>query len=135
MRDQDHLSASQMPAAGEPITLVLGASPNPARASHAAVRSLLAKDKKFIAVGNREGEIMGHPITRELPENQAIDTVTLYLNPHRQEGYMDDLLELKPRRIIFNPGTENPEFARRAAKEGIEVDYACTLVMLATGSY
>ncbi len=124
-----------MPKAGEPLTLVLGASPNPARASHAAVRSLVAKDKKFIAIGNREGEIMGHHITRELPENQSVDTVTLYLNPQRQEGYIDDLLELKPRRIIFNPGTENPEFARRAAAMGIEVDYACTLVMLATGSY
>ena len=74
-------------------------------------------------------------IKHNLDEFQNIDTVTLYLNPKNQEPYYQQILDLKPRRVIFNPGTENPEFYKLLEAEGVEVEVACTLVLLATGQY
>jgi len=66
---------------------------------------------------------------------QNIDTVTLYLNPKNQKEYYQQIVDLNPRRVIFNPGTENPEFYEILENAGIEVEVACTLVLLATGQY
>ena len=71
----------------------------------------------------------------EWPSNEPIDTVTLYLGPSAQQSYYNAILDLKPRRIIFNPGTENPELNSLATQKGIETIEACTLVMLKTGQY
>ncbi|MBL8002332.1 MAG: CoA-binding protein [Flavobacteriales bacterium] len=117
------------------ITLVLGASPEPTRYAHIAVRRLLAAGHPVIAVGKRPGVIDGTVIQQELPPHVEVDTVTLYLNPQHQEDWMERLLALRPARIIFNPGAENPAFAAKARAMGIEVENACTLVMLATGQY
>ena len=117
-------------------TLVLGASTNPARYSNIAALRLLRHGHEVVLVGNREGEIAGHTIHPAPVTAEDIDTVTLYLGPARQAGYYDYLVrDLKPRRIIFNPGTENDELRSLAEAAGIETDYACTLVMLGANTY
>lgn len=116
-------------------TVVLGASDNPIRYSYSAVHQLSARGHKVIALGRRQGDIMGIPIKQGTPELGEIHTITLYLNPQAQQEYYDYILALKPQRIIFNPGTENAELARLARENGIEVEMACTLTMLAVGNY
>lgn len=116
-------------------TLVLGASPNPARYSFIAVRQLLDKGHETVPVGNREGIILGLDILRGKPELEDIHTITLYLNPYRQKDYYDYILSLQPKRIIFNPGTENIELINLAKEHSIEPVIACTLVMLSIGDY
>jgi len=116
-------------------TLVLGASTNPTRYSYRATRMLTQYGHEAVPVGIKKGEIAGIEIINGTPESNDIDTVTLYLNPARQEQYYDYILGLKPKRIIFNPGTENFELAKLAREQGIETEMACTLVMLSTGQY
>lgn len=119
-----------------PVTLVLGATTNPSRYAHIATRRLLANGYSVVLVGIREGSVEGIPIRLGQPDmEEKIDTVTLYVGPQHQPGYYDFLLALSPRRIIFNPGTENPELMRLAQEKGIETELACTLVLLSTGSY
>ena len=117
-------------------TIVLGATPNPARYAHTAVLRLKAAGHEVIPIGIREGEIDGIPIVIGKPEIEGVHTITIYLNPQRLEEYYDWMLDvIKPRRLIFNPGAEEPHFMWRAKLEGFEVLEACTLVMLATGQY
>ncbi|HEX2617506.1 MAG TPA: CoA-binding protein [Flavobacteriales bacterium] len=117
------------------LTLVLGASLNEARYSNLAVKTLRAHAQPVLAVGLREGVIGDTPIVKDIPAGTQVHTVTLYLNAANQERWIDRILALKPARIIFNPGAENPELADRAAAAGIAVEEACTLVMLRTGQY
>lgn len=116
-------------------TLVLGASENPARYSNMAIQRLLSNQHPVVAIGNRTGNVNGVDITKETPEFENIDTVTLYLNPTNQQPYYDYILSLKPKRVIFNPGTENDELEAMLRDNGIEAKEACTLVMLSTGQY
>lgn len=116
-------------------TLVLGASTNPTRVSYQAVHRLLRKGHEPVLVGIKKGDVAGIPIQHGQPELSDIDTITLYMNPRRQVDQYDYILGLQPKRIIFNPGTENPELIRLAREQGIEIDIACTLVMLATDQY
>lgn len=116
-------------------TLVVGASEKAHRYSNLAVQRLVEKDYPVVALGVKEGEIGEVPITSERIPYQDIDTVTLYLKAGSQPPYYDYLISLNPRRIIFNPGTENPEFYDLLLKAGIEVDVACTLVLLGTDQY
>ena len=116
-------------------TLVLGASENPARYGNIAIHRLLRYGHPIVAVGKRKGEVEGVSIETEPPFMDDIDTITLYLNPTNQQPYYDYIISLKPKRIIFNPGTENPELQRMAIKSGIKPIEACTLVMLGTGQY
>lgn len=116
-------------------TLVLGASDDPGRYSNMAMRNLQSKGFGVLAVGKRGGNAYGMDIETQPVPSDEIDTVTLYLNPGHQKAYYDYILSLKPRRIIFNPGTENEELEDLAAKNGIRVEEACTLVMLSTGQY
>lgn len=118
-------------------TLVIGASENTDRYANMAVRSLVSHGKSVAALGLKPGEILGIPIQTEMSADSYtdIDTVTLYLNPKRQEAYYDFILALKPRRVIFNPGTENSLFQQMLAANQIEPIEACTLVMLSTGQY
>ncbi len=115
--------------------LVLGASAKPERFSFMAVRKLNAYGHKVVAVGNRKGMIDSTEILIEIPTKLTIDTVSLYLNPMRQEGYVNHLISLKPKRIIFNPGTENQAFLLLAQQNGIETVQDCTLVMLSSGTF
>jgi predicted CoA-binding protein len=119
----------------EKKTLVLGASDNPSRYSYMAMNRLQAHNHPVVAVGRREGEVAGMLISRSPVQEDDIDTITLYLNPTHQKEYYEYIVELQPKRIIFNPGTENPELMKLAREKGIEPVIACTLVMLATGQY
>lgn len=116
-------------------TLVIGASENPERYSNMAIHRLRNHNIDVLAIGNREGEIAGVKITKTLADFKDIDTITLYINPNIQKQYYDYILSLKPKRVIFNPGTENPELVALLNKNGIAYMYACTLVMLSTGQY
>lgn len=116
-------------------TLVLGASENPARYSFEAVTRLRKHGHEVVAVGRKAAVVAGVQIETEPPAAKAIDTVTLYLNPTAQKPYYDYILGLKPKRIIFNPGTENDELEELAKRNGITTLEACTLVMLNTGQY
>lgn len=116
-------------------TLVLGATTNPSRIAYQAINRLVNKGYRVSAVGIREGEVAGIPIQQGTPAIEDVHTITLYLNPRRQEPLYDYILGLQPKRIIFNPGTENPQLVQKAQEDGIETELACTLVMLATDSY
>lgn len=117
------------------LTVVIGASPNPDRYSFLAVNRLRAYDHPVVAIGKKAGDINGTPVIAEHPELENVDTVTLYVNPARQQEYYNYILSLHPKRIIFNPGAENPELEAMAQQQGIKTMEACTLVMLGTGQY
>jgi uncharacterized protein len=120
---------------GNKKTLVLGASPNPARYSYLAVNKLARYNHPVIGIGRRKGMVGDVEINTDQEPLTDIDTITLYLNPQNQKQYYDYILSLKPKRIIFNPGTENPELYKLARENNIQVLEACTLVMLSTGQY
>lgn len=116
-------------------TVVIGASPNPARYSYKAIEMLVDNNIDTIPIGLRTGIIKGLTIeTAQIPiEN--VDTVTLYVGPQNQESWMPYILKLKPKRVIFNPGTEDYKNEQILRNLGIEVEHACTLVLLSTQSY
>lgn len=116
-------------------TLVLGATTNPARYAYLAADRLVAAGHDIVNIGIKTGESAGVEIQRADVVIPDIDTVTLYIGPQRQPEYYDYILETQPKRIIFNPGTENPELETLAKQQGIEVVRACTLVLLSTGQY
>ncbi|CAM4289753.1 CoA-binding protein [Gillisia hiemivivida] len=116
-------------------TLVLGASLNTSRYSNLAINRLVAYKHPVVAVGLRKGEVAGVPIVTEKESFEEVDTVTLYLNAKRQEEYYDYIISLHPERVIFNPGTENPELYRLLRENNIDFENACTLIMLGTNQY
>ena len=117
------------------VTVVIGASENTERYSNRVTRMLHSHKIPVAAVGLKAGEIDGVKIQTGLPKIENVDTVTLYVGPQHQPQYYDYVIGLKPERIIFNPGTENPEFEEKVRKAGIEVLEACTLTMLTVGTY
>ncbi|MBT3383542.1 MAG: CoA-binding protein [Prolixibacteraceae bacterium] len=116
-------------------TLVIGASMNPARYSYLAIHSLQKHGNEVVALAKRKGNIADIKIQTEFPGTKNIHTVTMYVGEKRQLEYYNKLVELKPKRVIFNPGAENNELAEVLENKGIEVIEACTLVMLSTGQY
>ncbi len=116
-------------------TVVIGASENTERYSNRVTRMLHHQNIPVVAIGVKAGEIDGVNIQTGFPKVDSVDTVTLYVGPAHQPQYYDYVLSLKPERVIFNPGTENPEFEEKARKAGIEVLEACTLTMLSVGTY
>ena len=116
-------------------TLVLGATPNESRYAYLAANRLVRSGHSIVNVGVRTGKVAGVPIEKPGTIHNDIDTITLYVGPHNQEGLYDYILNTHPKRIIFNPGTENSELRRMANEKGIETEYACTLVLLSIGEY
>ena len=116
-------------------TLVLGASLKPNRYSNYAIQRLVANNIETVAFGLKAGEISGIMVDTGLLPYQDINTVTLYLSPKRQNDYYDYVVSLKPKRVIFNPGTENSEFYAVLKEKNIPFEAACTLVLLATNQY
>lgn len=115
--------------------LLLGASQNPGRTSYMAARYLFNRGFHLLAVGPRKGridqiELYDDSVLQTMPH---ADTVTVFLQPDRQRKYYQAILDMKPRRIIFNPGTENPELAQLAGRNNIQVVQGCTIAMLASG--
>lgn len=116
-------------------TLVIGASEKPERYSNMAVRLLTFHNHQVFAIGNKAGKINNVDILIGKPALQNIHTVTLYLNPKLQEEYYEYILSLNPKRIIFNPDTENESFVQLAVDNNISAIVACTLVLLKTNQY
>ena len=116
-------------------TLVFGASLNPERYSNIAVNRLKDFNHDVKAFGLKAGKVRGVTIDTNLIRYRDLDTVTLYLNPQRQADYYDYIIGLKPNRVIFNPGTENPKFYKLLEESNINYEVACTLVLLGTGQY
>ena len=116
-------------------TLVLGASANPARYSYLAINKLREHKHPVVAIGKTTAIVADIPVQSETSPIPDLDTVTMYLNPVNQKNYYDYILEQHPKRVIFNPGAENPEFEKMLAEKGIQTVEACTLVLLATGQY
>ncbi len=117
------------------VTLVFGASLKADRYSNVAVKRLRNKGLDVVAYGLKEGIIADVKIDTNLLNYKTIDTVTLYLNPKRQKEYYDYILSLHPRRVIFNPGTENEEFQELLIENDIIAEVACTLVLLSIDQY
>ena len=116
-------------------TLIVGATPNADRYAYRAAHMLTAKGHPIVNIGIKQGEVAGVKIEKPSAPFHDIDTITLYIGPDLQLGYYDYILETKPKRVIFNPGTENPDLMKQLAAEGMEVEEACTLVMLHTGQF
>lgn len=116
-------------------TLVIGASENPDRYSNKAIRALVSHNHEVVAIGLRAGEVAGVSFNSEKKTFKDVDTVTLYIGPQNQPEYYTYILNIKPQRVIFNPGTENPELISKLKSAGIYPEIACTLVLLATGQY
>jgi len=116
-------------------TLVLGASLKPERYAFKAVLNLLGNNIDVIAMGLGEGKIGSVSITKPYVPLNNIHTVSVYLAPNRQQVYYDYIIDLKPHRVLFNPGTENPELTRLLDLDGIQWENACTLVLLSTNQY
>lgn len=116
-------------------TLVLGASLKPSRYSNYALQRLVASGVEVVAFGLKKGDVSGIEIDTDLLPYNNIHTVTLYLNPKRQKDYYNYIVSLKPERVIFNPGTENPELYKILKNNNIAFEVACTLVLLSTNQY
>jgi predicted CoA-binding protein len=116
-------------------TLVIGASEKPERYSNKAIRALLLHHYPVVALGLKKGYVEGVTFHTEKEQFEHIDTVTLYIGPQNQPEYYSYIIGLKPRRVIFNPGTENPEFMAQLKSAGIYPEIACTLILLATGQF
>ena len=118
-------------------TVIIGSVPKPYRYASQAAEMLTDRGYEFIPVGIQEGQVLGRAILNvyDDPIIEEVDTVTLYVNPHRQKSIYSFILGLNPRRIIFNPGTENQELRDMAENRNIETIEACTLVMLSVGNY
>lgn len=119
------------------LTVVLGATTEPSRYAYLAAERLNSHNESFKLVSIKKGELFGEPFLdlRTKPHIEEVHTVTLYIGAARLPEWQDYILSLNPKRIIFNPGTENMELAKAAESKGIETVFGCTLVMLGTGQY
>lgn len=117
------------------ISMVLGASPKKERYSFMAVQLLKSHGHNVIPVGIKEGSIEGVHIQTQWPSPGSVHTLTIYLHPDNQKQLLPKIRELQPKRVIFNPGAENPHLESALRELGIETVRACTLVMLRTGAY
>lgn len=117
------------------LTVVLGASPNPRRYSYKATEELSNAGYDVIPVGIRQGEINGLQIQSEFPADRKIDTIGMYLSAENQEKYYQNILSNLPRRVVFNPGTFNPEFQETLREKGVIVLNDCVLMMLNRENY
>ncbi|HNP17742.1 MAG TPA: CoA-binding protein [Fulvivirga sp.] len=118
-------------------TVIIGATTNPTRYAYLAAQMLVENGHEIVPIGIKSGKVQGVAILnlREKPAVDNVHTVTLYIGPQNQPEWYDYILSLKPKRILFNPGTENQEFQKKAQEEGIDTEEACTLVLLRTGAY
>lgn len=119
------------------VVAVIGASSDTSRYSYKAMEMLEEYGHKPVPVHPREEEVRGHKVIHNLGElkDKNIDTITVYVNPAISDKYEKDMIQVKPKRVIFNPGAENPRLAESLSKNGIGVENACTLVLLRTGQY
>ena len=110
--------------------LIIGASSNHQRYAYMATERLLEAKFELYLLAKQEGQVLGQKVVTEMPENGSIDTVTMYVGAKHQEEYFQKLIDLAPRRVIFNPGTENIALQDLLKSNGVDVQVNCTLVML-----
>ena len=118
-------------------TLIIGASTNPDRYSFKAAHLLTQCNHEIELFGLRKGSLASKKIITDWSELNLddLDTITIYVGPQNQVDYFNKVIEAKPKRVIFNPGTENTVFYKMLDHAGIEFEEACTLVLLNTGQY
>jgi predicted CoA-binding protein len=116
-------------------TLVIGATNRPEKYAYKAIQSLRFHDHPVVAFGRMKSQVGDVTIENTWDTSWKVDTVTLYLNPDNQQEYCEKIIALQPKRVIFNPGTENPGFEKLLKEAGIESEIACTLVLLSIGQY
>jgi hypothetical protein len=118
-------------------TVIIGATQNQSRYAYLAAEMLQENEQEFVPVGIKRGHVLGKEILdlRSHPQIENVDTLTLYINAEHQKEWYDYFFKLKPKRVIFNPGTENPELQKALAHKGIQALEACTLVMLRSGQF
>ncbi|MEQ8415898.1 MAG: CoA-binding protein [Imperialibacter sp.] len=118
-------------------TVILGATTNPERYAYIAANRLLKAGHEIVPVGIKKGEVFGHKIldVTSSPMVDEVDTITMYVGPQHQKSLYDYITQLHPKRVVFNPGSENPELEELLRSEGVEVVEGCTLVMLSTNQY
>lgn len=118
-------------------TIIIGATPNPSRYAYIAAGMLSEFNHEIIPLGIKKGEVFGQSILdiKKFPEIPNVDTITMYIAMRHQPEYYQYIISLKPRRVIFNPGTENPAFEKMLEDAGANVLEACTLVLLRSGQY
>jgi len=118
-------------------TIVLGATTKPERYAYKATERLVDSGIEVVPVGIRKGLCGGLPIQNDQPSIEKVHTITLYLNPRVQEDYYDYIIKMAPKRVIFNPGTENTALYGLLKKKLPEtkIEVACTLVLLSIGAY
>ena len=118
-------------------TVIMGATPNQSRYAYLAAQMLTEYNHEIVPLGLRKGEVFGKEILdiRKKPTISDVDTVTVYVSPSNQRDWYEYIMSLNPRRIIFNPGAENDQFAKLAEEKGIEATYACTLVLLRSNQF
>jgi len=117
------------------IMVVLGASDNPERYSYKAVTRLVRYQYNVVAVGKRKGYIGEIPIVTGHPPIKDVHSVLMYIGPGNQSEIVDYVISLRPRRVIFNPGTESPELEELLESYNIKIVHDCSLVMLAMGRF
>ena len=116
-------------------TLVIGASINPERYAYKAIQLLVKHQIEVVPMGVKPGFVANLLIVSPLIVQVNIHTITLYLGASKQEPYYDFILKINPKRVLFNPGTENPKLAKLLNEKGILWENACTLVLLSTNQY
>lgn len=116
-------------------TLIVGATTNESRYAYKAAEKLTAAGHEIIPFGIKKGEVFGQPIVNDWQAFEDVNTVTMYVGPARQDEYFDKIIAIKPNRVIFNPGTENPIFQDKLSNAGIDFEEACTLVLLSLNDY
>ena len=118
-------------------TVIIGATTNPSRYAYLAAEMLQEYNQEFVPVGIKRGNVLGKEILdlRSQPNIEHVDTITLYINPQHQKDWYDYFFKLKPKRVIFNPGTENPELEKLLEEKNIQALEACTLVLLRSGQF
>lgn len=118
-------------------TVIIGATTNSGRYAYMAAERLSGAKVEFVPVGIKKGAVLGQTILpiREKPAIGGVHTVTMYIGPQNQPEWYHYILSLKPKRIVFNPGTENETFQNMARQQQVEVVEGCTLVMLGVGTY
>ncbi|WP_113664004.1 CoA-binding protein [Pedobacter nanyangensis] len=116
-------------------TLIIGASPDPNRYAYKAAHMLTSKGHQIVNIGIKNGAVAGAEIEKPGAIYHDIDTITLYIGPATQPQYFDYIVATKPKRVIFNPGTENEALEELLEQHQIKYTEACTLVLLSTGQY
>jgi predicted CoA-binding protein len=116
-------------------TVVLGATDNPDRFAYRAAHSLVRHGHEIEPVGIKHGMVAGKEIINDKRPIADVDTVTLYVGSRNLPEWYNYIMDLNPRRIIFNPGTEDDELVRLAEEKGIQTVEGCTLIMLSAGMY